>query len=68
MNFRCSPSGILDCYLPDQCTKLDSESRFAGTVATEHSPIESKTGTMPADYRVGFHDPQYVSPPGPDLP
>ena len=38
------------------------------TVATEHSPMEAKPGTMPEDYGIGFLDQQPMSPPGPDLP
>ena len=63
MNPRSTPSGILDCHPSDQFLNFQREFRSAGPVTTKHSPIQTKASTLPADYGIGFHDQQRISPP-----
>ena len=61
-----APIRVLLRQTPDQDTNLIGDLRPAAARSRAPTPIEAKTGAVPADDRFGLHNNQRIFPPGPD--
>jgi hypothetical protein len=66
---RRTPGGVIQRQPMDQCAQAGIEWRSTWTAALrEPAPIATKTGLVPADYRLGFHEDEHVGPSQPKPP
>jgi hypothetical protein len=67
VDLRRTPVRILLCQAPDQCADFLGDPRPAAAQPGSHTPIEAKTGAMPANDGVRVHNDERFRPSGPEL-
>jgi hypothetical protein len=65
MDLGGSPIRVLFRETPDQPADLIGDLRPALAMTRSPAPVQPKTGAMPADHGLRFHDGQKLCPPGP---
>ena len=62
---RRSPCRVLDGHALDEIPDFPVDPRSATTRTGTPTPVEAKTGTVPADYGFWFHDDENIAPAAP---
>jgi hypothetical protein len=65
---RRSPRRVLDRHAFNEIPQFPVDLRPAAPGSGAPAPIETKTGTVPADDRFRFHDDENLAPAGPQTP
>ena len=67
MDLGSYPIRVLLRQAPDQHTNLFGDLRSAASAPRSPTPVQPKTGAVPTDDSLRFHDEQDLSPTGPEV-